>query len=251
MSEGALYQPILAFDTATRHCSIALTSGGMHNGAVLGSVVLASELSHSRRLLGAVEWLLAEVGLSFAEIAAIAVGLGPGSFTGLRIGMATAKGLCHGTGKPLLGVSSLDAIGCALDTGALVGVVFDARKQEVYSRWYRRGTDGIVAGLGEPWVGRPERLPLPPDEPTDSVLLAGDGAVAYQAVFRERFGAGMHLASARYHYPSAEIIGLLAARLLTEGRVLDLAEVVPLYVRLSDAQLSLVVPATTAGSEEP
>ncbi|HID03839.1 MAG TPA: tRNA (adenosine(37)-N6)-threonylcarbamoyltransferase complex dimerization subunit type 1 TsaB, partial [Desulfobacterales bacterium] len=86
-------QVILAIDTATSCSSVALASGGRFHGKVLGSLELDTKVTHSRRLLSSIEYLLKETELGWPDIAGVAVSLGPGSFTGLRIGMATAKGL--------------------------------------------------------------------------------------------------------------------------------------------------------------
>lgn len=230
---------ILSFDTATRYCSVALTRGGIGDGQVVATASLALEVTHSRRLLGLVEWLLDQAGVTLKDVEAIAFGLGPGSFTGLRIGMATAKGLCHGAGKPLLGVSSLDAIGCGIDSDELICAVLDARKKEVYSRFYRRRADGLIAPCSEPRVSSPSRLT---DAISEPVVLAGEGVGAYQSVWRDHLGAGMRIAPARYHYPAAEMIGLLTAQHYRAGSFLDLDLAGPLYVRASDAELSLVSP---------
>jgi tRNA threonylcarbamoyladenosine biosynthesis protein TsaB len=231
---------ILAFDTATRSCSVALTRGGPAEGAVIASVTLAVGSTHSRRLLAAIDWVLCEAGLAINEVAAIAFGLGPGSFTGLRIGMATAKGLCHGAGKPLIGIPSLDAIGCAVEADDLICVVLDARKQEVYSCFYRRGEDGVVARCSKPAVGRPAALA---DAIAEPVVMAGDGVAVYAPIWRELLGGRMREATARYRYPSAEMIGLLAAASFSVGAFVDVDLAEPLYVRASDAELSLVQPA--------
>ncbi len=238
---------ILAFDTATRSCSVALTRGGTTDGAVLASLTLALEITHSRRLLASIDWLLREAEVTIDDVAAVAFGLGPGSFTGLRIGMATAKGLCHGAGKPLIGIPSLDAIGCSVESNELICVVLDARKQEVYSGFYRRGEDGVVTCCSNYSVARPETVARAITEP---VVMAGDGVAAYAPVWRELLGGRMREVTARYHYPSAAMIGLLAAASLAAGDFIDVDLAVPLYVRSSDAELSLVQPVGAAQAAE-
>ncbi len=239
-SDGPL---ILAFDTATRSCSVALTRGGLLDGEVLVSSTLAVEITHSRRLLDLIDRLLREAGVTVGDVAAVAFGLGPGSFTGLRIGMATAKGLCHGAGKPLIGIPSLDAIGCGVESDELICVVLDARKQEVYSGFYRRGEDGVVARCGSYAVGRPETVAR---AISGAVVMTGDGVAAYAPIWRELLGGRMRETGALYRYPNAAMIGMLAAAPLAAGDVLDLDLATPLYVRSSDAELSLVQPVEIA-----
>jgi len=234
---------ILAFDTATRNCSIALTAGSVSDGTVIGAVTLNAGITHSRRLLDAIDWLLHEAHVDLDELAAVAVGLGPGSFTGLRIGLATAKGLCHGTGKPLLGIVSLDSIAATVQSERLVCVAIDARKKEVYSCFYRCGQDGVARRCAEPVVIGPAELAAVIDEP---VIMAGDGVTVYHSLWQELLGEKMLSAPARCRFPGADMVGLLASDEYRDSRFLDLAEAKPFYVRSSDAELSLVQPGKPA-----
>jgi len=226
---------ILAFDTATQHCSIALTSGGVVNGEVLASFSLGSGVTHSRRLLGSIEQLMQQASLTLAEVTGIAVGLGPGSFTGLRIGMATAKGLAHGAHKVLIGISSLDAIAATINDERLICVLLDARKKEVYGRFYRLHDDGIVRPCSEQVVLPPEKIAEQIEEP---VVMAGDGVDVYSDVLKEILGKKMAQTDVRY--PPAEMVGLLAGEKYRNNSFLDIAAAEPTYVRASDAELSLI-----------
>ncbi len=226
---------ILAFDTATPHCSIAITSGGVVNGEILASLSVGSGVTHSRRLLGSIELLMQQVSLSLAEVSGIAVGLGPGSFTGLRIGMSTAKGLVHGADKVLIGVSSLDAIAATINDERLICVLLDARKKEVYGRFYRVHSDGIARPCSEHVVLPPEKIAEQIDEP---VVMAGDGVDVYSKVLKEILGKKMAQTDVRY--PPAEMVGLLAGEQYRNNSFLDIAAAEPTYVRASDAELSLI-----------
>jgi len=226
---------ILAFDTATPHCSIALTSGSVVNGEVVASFSLGSGVTHSRRLLGSIEQLMQQASLTLAEVSGIAVGLGPGSFTGLRIGMATAKGLAHGAHKVLIGISSLDAIAATIRDERLICVLLDARKKEVYGRFYRLHDDGIVRPCSEQVVLPPEKIAEQIEEP---VVMAGDGVDVYSDVLKEILGKKMAQTDVRY--PPAEMVGLLAGEKYRNNSFLDIAAAEPTYVRASDAELSLI-----------
>ncbi len=232
---------ILAFDTATSNCSIAVTRGDLHEGKVVGSLSFDSGVTHSRRLLGAIDWLLKTTEINLGDLSALAVGTGPGSFTGLRIGMAIAKGFAHGKGLPLIGISSLDAIALEVRSGRLTCVVMDARKKEVYCCFYRSGPDGRMIRCSDPAVMTPEELTAMIKEP---VTLAGGGVGVYSGVLSELLGD-----SAEYlpwiAAPKAENIGFLAAGSLAAGDFLDIDSATPDYVRSSDAQLSLVSPQTS------
>lgn len=228
---------ILAFDTATPNCTIGLTRGGFVEGRVLGALSFQSGVTHSRRLLSGIDWLLKSLKLSLDDVAAIAVGLGPGSFTGLRIGLAAAKGLCHGSTKPLIGISSLDAIAAPLRSEKLICVVMDARKQEVYSCFYRRATGGLAYRCSEPLVCAPRKLAAMIDEP---VVMAGDGVDVYGEVFVQVLAEKLEIASGRHRYPEAADIGFLAHAEHRKRNYLRYDQAAPDYVRSSDAELSLV-----------
>ncbi len=230
---------ILSFDTATNNCSIALTRGGFVNGTVVASVHFSSGITHSRKLLSSIDRLLAEASINLSQVSAIAVGLGPGSFTGLRIGMATAKGLCHGSSKPLLGISSLDAIGASVRSDKLICAVLDARKKEVYSCFYRNAEKPYASRCSEPAVLPPEVLAQQINEP---VVMAGDGVDVYNSLWSELLGNRLEIAPARNCFPAADSIGFLANEAYLAGQFLDLAGSMPAYVRSSDAELSLVKP---------
>lgn len=232
--EGPL---ILAVDTATSCTSVALTVGDVHGGELLGSLTLNSKVTHSRRLLSALDWLLEQSDVSLAEVAGLAVGLGPGSFTGLRIAMATVKGLAAASGKPLLGVSTLDALALRCSGEKPVCALLDARKKEVYTAWYAQDDQGVLRRQGEIRALAPERLA---EEIREPVLMVGDGLLAYGSFLQERLGDLLAMAPLPLHYPSAASTGFLCCEQLLKGESLALDSAVPFYVRASDAELSLV-----------
>jgi tRNA threonylcarbamoyladenosine biosynthesis protein TsaB len=216
---------------------VALTLGTRQEGGVVAVISLAGRMTHSRRLLSVIELLMAETGRTWQDMDGIAVSTGPGSFTGLRIGMATAKGLAAAAGKALLGVSTMDALASKCLTDKLICAVLDARKTEVYAAFYRLGDDGLVARISELAVLRPAELAA---LVVEQVVMVGDGAQAYRDVFRSLLGERVIFAPALLHEPSAAALGLLAGEHLARGELLDLAEGGPTYVRSSDAELNLL-----------
>ena len=237
---------VLAIDTASNCSSVALTlgaAGAMAGGQVIASLSLNSSVTHSRRLLGAIDWLMAETGTSWQAVQGLAVSVGPGSFTGLRIGMATVKGLAMATGKPLLGVSTLDALALNCTGERLICAVLDARKKEVYACFYRHDIDGIPRRAGAIRVLSPQQLAAEISQP---VVFVGDAVMAYGELWREALAEWFASAPIPLHYPCASALGLLAGEMLLKNQCLDLAAAVPLYVRASDAELSLGV-ATEQG----
>ena len=218
---------ILGLDTATPQCSVALTCGGPEDGTVIAARSLGSGVTHSRRLLSSIDLLLSHSSRTLAALSAIAVGL--------RIGMATAKGLAHGAGKVLIGISSLDAIAAVIRDERLICVLLDARKNEVYGRFYRADDKGIARPCSQHTVSAPGKIAGQINEP---VVMAGDGVDVYSEQLKAVLGSKMVRSAVLY--PPAEMIGFLADEQYRNGRFLHMAAAEPLYVRASDAELSLI-----------
>ncbi len=222
---------LLAVDTATSNASVAVCQGT----AVL-SEGERQVTTHSEGLLQLIDETLRQSGLSIEEIDAFVCGRGPGSFTGLRIGLATVKGLCFAAQKPLLCISSLLPLALAAkdarsDNHALFVPVIDARRKEIFWGLYRRHQ-----GLQTEAVCRPEMLGgLLPE--TDAVILVGDGALAYQEVLKETLGSRASLAPDDCHQIKARYLALAALERAQRSDFDDLAAAVPLYIRASDAKL--------------
>ncbi|MCW2581989.1 MAG: tRNA threonylcarbamoyladenosine biosynthesis protein TsaB [Klenkia sp.] len=200
---------VLALDTATPTLVVGLAATGP-DGRVLAEAALASGTRHAELLTPTVTAVLAEAGVTLTDVGALVVGLGPGPYTGLRVGIVTAAALGDALGLPVHGVCSLDAVG----SGARV-VVTDARRKEVHWRAY----DDAGAPTTEPGVGRPEDLELP------DLPLVGD------VRFAERLGRDVTPAE-------VSTAGLLrAVQPLLEAPPEPL---VPLYLRRPDAVPNVV-----------
>lgn len=236
---------ILALDTATRRASVALcrAHGDEQDQRESGVAVLAEAArevtTHSEGLLALIDGVLREAGVSVGEVDAVCCGRGPGSFTGLRIGMATAKGLCLAGGLPILGVSSLWALYAGVRhlpvaAGGTVAALLDARRGELYIALFREG-----APVGEERVVTPaaavERL-----RGLGPVLLCGDGALTYQDLLLGDLGHEAVLAPAGQHHVEARHLAAGAAERLARGETDDLTDLVPTYIRPTDARLPKV-----------
>ncbi|MDG4476880.1 tRNA (adenosine(37)-N6)-threonylcarbamoyltransferase complex dimerization subunit type 1 TsaB [Thiovibrio frasassiensis] len=222
---------ILALETATTCGSLALVA----EDRCLAEYSLNTATTHSRRLLAGIDWLLAQCELSWPDIAAIAVTLGPGSFTGLRIALSTAKGLCMATEKPLIGVPTLTGIASQFPFSSLpICPVIDARKKEIYTALYRCNRQGFPEITSEAMVIKPERLAEFITTPT---LLVGDGLPLYGRMLKDLLGESVCLAPAEICFARAAAIGSVAWHLFRQGSFLNPATAVPIYVRASDAEL--------------
>jgi len=228
---------LLSIDTATPCTSVALTLGTRKNGRIFGALSLSNKVTHSRRLLTFIDILMHEAAVGWERIEAIVVSLGPGSFTGLRIGMATAKGLALAAEKPLIGVSTLDGLASKCAPSPFICSVLDARKKEVYAAFYRTDGEGLTASVGMPMVISPEKLAESISEP---VVIVGDGVHLYGDLWRSLLTNKVQFASAHLHEPVASSLGFIGKEKLEAGDNLNVAEAAPIYVRASDAELNLI-----------
>lgn len=224
---------VLALETSGTMGGVAIMDS--EAGLLAESRINVKAVSHSERLMNEVHVTLQKCGLTIRDIDALAVAVGPGSFTGLRIGVASAKGLAFITRMPVVGVSSLEAL--AWSVGGLVAPMFDARRSEVYCGVYRCdpliGPEAVIAeaawkpeALAEHLAGLEQRL-----------TLAGDGALAYRAVFEAALGR--HAVFAPPHQMASSPAALAHLGLMRamrgETRAGDI--VMPAYIRKSEAEL--------------
>ena len=226
-------KPLLAFDTATPTARLALLSPA-------GECLARREKTaarHSANLLGLVDEVLREVGIKVAGLGAIACGAGPGSFTGLRVGLAVAKGLALPTGLPLVLVSSLRALACDLAEAApnttLLLPCIDAGKGQVYARLYLGGASPRAQGETD-WVVSPGDLCRLAGELAASrpLVAGGTGVDRYLDVIREALGECAVRPSLAG--PSAQAIARLASLRLARGEHDDIETAVPRYGRPPD-----------------
>lgn len=223
---------ILAFDSSTWTCAVAL----VRDGAVLAERAERTESSHAGTLPRLAADVLAAAGERPQTGDAVAISIGPGSFTGLRIGLSFAKGLAFAGGLKLVGVATLDALALVAPPweGRLCAAL-DARKQEIYAAVYERSA-GRVVRLGAPRALAAERLAA---ELAGPCVFIGDAVEAYGEVFQRVLGSGATLLSSARHPPSAHAVArLAAARLAREPAGDDLTGLTPAYLRPPEAELT-------------
>lgn len=220
---------LLALETSTPAGGAALLDGGR----LVGESRLNIALTHSERLMAVVDRLLQDCGWEARHLDALAVSIGPGSFTGLRVGVATAKGLALALDLPAAPVPTLDALAATLPfADAPVCPLLDARKGEVYVSLYRWSG----AGMARQW----DYLALPPAEAATRleapVIVLGDG-VAACLPFLSCLGAGLRVAAPVHSLPSPAVVGELGHAILVAGGGIPADRLAPLYLRPSEAEL--------------
>ena len=226
----------LAFDTSSKTLSVAL----LRNRTVLHHVILHREQNHSEVLLPAIDEACRLSNVTVRDMDLFACTLGPGSFTGLRIGVSTLKGLMLATGKPAAGVSSLAALALNVEEpDAVIGSMMDAGRGQVYLAYYRYGKDGILHPVGEPQAQGPRSVEDPFSEP---VIYVGDGVVRYAGMIPPLTSPKNKMAPAEQQFVSAAAVARLALEKYFRGDLLDPARCAPVYLRSVDA-----LPARSGG----
>ncbi|OQX64307.1 MAG: tRNA (adenosine(37)-N6)-threonylcarbamoyltransferase complex dimerization subunit type 1 TsaB [Desulfococcus sp. 4484_241] len=222
---------LLAVDTATNCCGVAIAD----DDEIVASVTLVSGLTHSRRLLSVIHDIMDKTGLTVADMDGFAVTLGPGSFTGLRIGISTVKGLAVALRKPVAGVSTLEAIAWQFHTSSmLICALIDARKGEVYTSRYRFKN-------GKPEIVLPECV-LPPEQAIAGIkepcIFAGPGVdVCREAVCGNSVKTAVIAPSFQKNVPPGTV-ACLGIRNFKDGMVNAPDDLAPVYIRKPDAVLN-------------
>jgi tRNA threonylcarbamoyladenosine biosynthesis protein TsaB len=229
---------LLAIDTSTLLGSVALSD----NGRLIAEEQLGVEVTHSERLLSTITHLLDAVKWSMEEIDGVAVSIGPGSFTGLRIGMATAKGIALGLEKPIVGVSSLLVLAFnGISFHANVVPVIDARRGEVYASAYRFKKSEVSRKRPESVMDETAIDPLLLCEKLKKMkgdlLLVGDGTITYEKEFKRRLKGRALFGTWEMRYPHASHLCELAFEKLSRGKGDDIAGLAPNYIRRTDAEI--------------
>ena len=219
---------LLGFDTATAATAVCLLrSDGEQFEREPPPARLSDPPGHARELLPEVASVLDDAGLDAADLEAVAVGVGPGSFTGLRIGVATARALAASAGAELRSVSSLAAMAAGIPDPLALPVI-DARRGELFAALYERGER-----LWDPLVARPEELVERVRQAGKSPLAAGDGSLRFRGVL-EAAGIRVEPEASRAHVVRA----LHVCRLGAATPAASPEAVVPEYLRLPDAKPS-------------
>ncbi|MBV8156738.1 MAG: tRNA (adenosine(37)-N6)-threonylcarbamoyltransferase complex dimerization subunit type 1 TsaB [Dyella sp.] len=214
---------LLAIETSTEACSVALVHGD--------EVIARSEVAprrHAELVLPMADNLLAEAGLGRHALNAIAVGRGPGAFTGVRLGISLAQGMALALDVPVITVSSLAALALeAPEDDAAILAVIDARMGEIYAASYRRDDNGGLIALDEERVCLPQSLVLPNESQWHVV---GTGWSTYEGELRGHLTGALRSAEG-VRYPQARHVAELAVREFAAGRTSAPEHALPVYLR--------------------
>lgn len=222
---------ILAFETSAKACSAAL----LKDGVLLGEAYQNTGLTHSQTLMVMAEDLMKQCGIAIGDIGAVAVAAGPGSFTGVRIGVAAAKGFAWGRELPCYGVSTLEAM--AENLGVYDGFVLpvmDARRQQVYCALFK-SEKGVLTRVKEDRAIALSELAEEIKNLQEPIFLVGDGSILCYNTLNEDVPALTLPPEHRMHQRAAGV-ALVAQKMLDRGEKGDGAALQPNYLRLSQAE---------------
>ena len=230
---------IFALDTATQSCSVAI----IEDGALLAELTVVNRQTHSRHILDLTNTICRKVNLKPSDMDGFAVSIGPGSFTGLRIGISTVKGLAFSFKRPIVGVSSLDALAWqSAQIGFLICPLLDARKKEVYACRYRFDDNGLKKA-GAEMVASPAEAVQDIREPS---MFVGNAVMLYREQISAALGKLAHYAASGQHTIRASSIAWLSMPSFCRKQTDNVASLVPQYVRKSDAEIKTQGRSVTA-----
>jgi tRNA threonylcarbamoyladenosine biosynthesis protein TsaB len=222
---------VLGIETSTKTGSVAIVS----ESGIIAQYSLNIEVTHSERLMATVDRVLKDTGLAIAKLDGFAVAIGPGSFTGLRIGLSTVKGLAFATGKPVAAVPTLQALAWNLPYAAYpVCPMLDARKNEVYAALYTYDGTAFAQVMPEmtiPIRGLAEKI-------SGKTLFTGEAAHLYRREIEKQFGSEARFAPLSAALPSAATVAELGLGMIKSGNRTDPDSLTPLYIRRPEAEVA-------------
>ena len=223
---------ILGIETATEQVSVAI---GGHEG-VLGLFEVTRGRRHAETLVPAIEFLCRQADIEIEEFGAIAVDVGPGLFTGMRVGIAAARSMAQALRIPMIGISSLDLLAFPLRlSDRIIASVIDARRGEIFYAFYRQVPAGVQR-VSEPRVGRVDDLVADLLDRGQDVVCVGDGALRYRSEITD--GLRVEFAEQYLGHPSAApLVQLAHAKAMREDWVHH-SLLAPMYLRRPDAQIN-------------
>lgn len=226
---------ILGIDSSTQVNTIAL----VEDGILLAETVLNTHKNHSQRLMPMIDLLLNEAELTIGNLDGLAVSSGPGSFTGLRIGMTTAKAIAWSLQKPLAAIPSLDGLAFNAQAGTgIICPILNARRNQVYTSLYI-AKKGQVKRIDDYMAIEPLPLIEMLQKRSEDIILVGDGIEEYGIIFKEHLGERLIIPNSPNILPRASQIAYLGWQRLLKGETDDAMGLSPQYIRKSEAEIKL------------
>ncbi|MEK6577428.1 MAG: tRNA (adenosine(37)-N6)-threonylcarbamoyltransferase complex dimerization subunit type 1 TsaB [Nitrospirota bacterium] len=220
---------VLGIETSTGIGSVAL----INDKGLLAEYRINIGMVHSERLMIAIDRLLSDTGTELEKLSSIAVSIGPGSFAGLRIGLATAKGIQVATGKPIAPVPTLDAMAQSLKFARRqICAIIDARKKEVYAAIYENSNNSGIRRITDYMTDKPEKVLA---HISFETIFIGDGAELYRNIIIDRLGEQALFAPKGFS-PSAVTVAEIGADMIRNG-VRHEEALIPLYLRKPEAEI--------------
>ena len=224
---------VLSIDSSSKVATVAL----LKDDILLGEYILNDKKEHSVILMPLIERLLKDCNLEVDDIDGYVVSKGPGSFTGLRIGMATIKGMSFGSNKPYISLSSLDALAYSLSSfSGIICPIMDALRENVYSGLYK-AVDGKLTTILEPTSIDIDKLLELLKEKNEEVIFTGDGLIKHKDFIKENFN-NPHFAPNHLSITRASSLGELGINLLKNGDF-DNPDSSPVYLKKPQAEREL------------
>jgi len=234
---------ILAVDTSGKSTSLAI----LENESILDEIMFNLEIHHSEIVMPALNFLCQTAGINIKEIDLYACTTGPGSFTGLRIGLSTIKGLALATGKPVVGISTLHALTLnAAQSSLPVCPMLDAKKNQVYAAIYRKSSTGVFQNQVPDRLTDLDSLFELIDEKT---LFIGDGAIRYRDRIESAFPGSSLFAEPFSNQVRGGVVGFLGYQRFQAGEMDDVLSITPRYLRLSEAEEKRRLMKETSGPD--
>ncbi|MCK9420639.1 MAG: tRNA (adenosine(37)-N6)-threonylcarbamoyltransferase complex dimerization subunit type 1 TsaB [Nitrospirae bacterium] len=222
---------ILGIETSTTTGSVAVIS----EDGVVAQYSLNIEVTHSERLMSTVDRVLKDTGLTMADMDGYAVAIGPGSFTGLRIGLAAVKGLALVSGKPIAAVPTLKALAWNLPYASYpVCPMLDARKNEVYAATYWFEGTTLVHGMAEAVLS----LSLLSERISGKTIFTGEASHLFRKEIVSMFGERALFAPRAAILPSAAIVAEIGLDMIRSGKQADPDNLTPMYIRRPEAEVA-------------
>jgi tRNA threonylcarbamoyladenosine biosynthesis protein TsaB len=222
---------ILAIDTSFTAVSVAVLS----EKKIVSEIFFQGNRPFSEILMPLIDRAIVDAGISISQIDGFGVGCGPGSFTGLRIGMATIKGVAFACGKPVVGISSLDALSMNVPcTERLICSMIDARRGEVYSALFRFEGEGKTTRVTEIMILDPGKVLELIEEDT---IFLGNGADMYRSLIEENLGSRAQFVPDELSFPRAPTIARLTQEEIASSGGVNPGKLLPLYMRPSQAEM--------------